>query len=331
MAFLTACNTTPDVPVVRHTTAMNTYVNISIYDADRKPAETNAWIDSCFSEIQRVERFATDYSDSSEVGIINTHAGIDTVRVSEELVRLLLLGLEYGKMSDWKLDITIRPLVQAWNFISSTPHVPSKEVMNALLPLVDARRVSILGDRVYLPIRGMGIDIGSYGKGHAINQAMSILRRAGYRQYIVDIGGKLGVYWEGSNLLDSTVVEVLIRHPRKEGEYLGKFRIGSGSVSTSGDYERYFMQDGVRYHHLLDPSTGYPMRGIVSVTLVARDPLFADALSTIVFLLGREKGMSLMSNTTDVEGMIVYESGDSLAYDLTPGFKRCLKPADPDD
>jgi thiamine biosynthesis lipoprotein len=98
--------------------------------------------------------------------------------------------------------------------------------------------------------------------------------------------------------------------------------MGTGGVSTSGDYQRYFIENGIRYHHIVDPLSGYPARGVVSVTIVSLDATSADAVSTLVFVLGREKGMDFIEHTPDVDGMIVYESGDTLAYDLSPGFQR---------
>jgi thiamine biosynthesis lipoprotein len=256
------------------------------------------------------------------VGRINALAGLDSVQASTELIALIRLGLHYGGMSNGAFDIAIKPVVKAWDFLAPTPHVPSNEKIQALLSLVDDGQVSIAGGKVYLPHKGMGIDLGAYGKGYAIDRAVQVLRRAGYRQLIVDIGGKLGIYWEGTRMLDSTAADVSIRHPRRGGDYLGSFRMGTGAVSTSGDYERFFVENGVRYHHLLDPATGYPMRGIVSVTLVATDAVWADALSTMVFLLGRDKGMELMKQSPGVDGMIVYESADTLAFDFTSGFRR---------
>jgi thiamine biosynthesis lipoprotein len=122
-------------------------------------------------------------------------------------------------------------------------------------------------------------------------------------------------------MLDSTVAEILIRHPRKDGDYFGKFMMGTGGVSTSGDYQRFFIQDGVRYHHIIEPRTGLPARGVVSVTIVAPDATSADAMSTLVFVLGRDKGMEFIKRSPRTEGIIVYESGDTLAYDLSPGFE----------
>ena len=118
-------------------------------------------------------------------------------------------------------------------------------------------------------------------------------------------------------MLDSTVAEILVRHPRVEGAFFGRFMVGTGAVSTSGDYQRYFIDNGTRYHHLLDPATGFPVRGLVAVTVVTPDALSADALSTVAFLLGRERGMEFIRTTPGLEGMMIYEEGDSLKYEIT--------------
>jgi thiamine biosynthesis lipoprotein len=306
-------------PVSRQTTAMNTYVSVTIYD-DVDEDRAYGLIDSAFAEIRRVEGFATDYSDTSEVGRINAIAAVDSLRVSSELIGLIREGIRYGEMSEGKLDITIGRLVKAWDFIGANPHVLSREEVDSLLAPVDYRKVRISGDYVFLPSRGLRLDLGSIGKGYAIDRAVDLLVRAGMRRFIVDIGGKLGVRFEGTHQLDSTAAEILVRHPRKDGEYFGKFHVGSGAVSTSGDYQRYFIENGVRYHHLLDPSTGYPVRGLVSVTVVCDNSLDADALSTVIFLMGRENAMEFIKQRPGLEGMIIYEQGDTLAWEVSEGL-----------
>ena len=306
-------------PVSRQTTAMNTYVSVTIYD-DVDEDLAYALIDSATSEIRRVEGFATDYSDTSEVGRLNAVAGVDSLRVSHELIGLIREGIRYGEMSKGKLDITIGRLVKAWDFIGKNPRALRSEEVDSLLRPIDYRRLRISGDHVFLPSKGMRLDLGSIGKGYAIDRAVDLLEKAGMKRFIVDIGGKLGVRFEGTHRLDSTAAEILVRHPRRDGEYIGKFQMGSGAVSTSGDYQRYFIEDGVRYHHLLDPSTGYPVRGLVSVTVVTDNSLDADALSTVIFLMGRENAMEFIRQTSDLEGMIIYEQGDTLAWEVSEGL-----------
>jgi thiamine biosynthesis lipoprotein len=315
-----AC-TRSHTPVSRQSTAMNTYVSITIYDEEVDHDVALKLIAEAFAEIQRIEGFATDYSDTSEVGRINAVAGIDSLRVSEELVRLIRTGIDYGNQSGGRLDITIGHLVKAWNFIGDHPRVLSQEKVDSLLAPVDYRKLLINGTTVFLPSRGMRLDLGSIGKGYAIDRAAAILRDGGLRKFIVDIGGKLFVSFEGTHMLDSVAVDVLIRHPRKDGEHFGQFKVGTGAVSTSGDYQRYFMENGVRYHHLLDPATGFPVRGLVAVTVVTGDALSADAVSTIVFLMGREKGWEFMQ-TNRIDGLILYEEGDSLQYRITDNLTR---------
>ena len=303
---------------------MNTYISVTIYDEDVSESRAQALIDTAFAEIRRVEGFATDYADSSEVGRINAAAGRTPVRVSDELIGLIQQGLAFGDQSSGRLDITIGGLVKKWDFIGEHPRALTRQEVDSILPHVNYHALTINGSDVYLPDPLMRLDLGSYGKGYAIDRASAKLLAAGVRQFIVDIGGKLRVQLEGTRMLDSTAARILIRHPRKEGEYLGSFTMGTGAVSTSGDYERYFIENGIRYHHLIDPATGYPARGPVSVTVVTGDALTGDAISTIAFLLGREKGMEFIRNTPGIDGLITYELGDSLAYDITPGMARRL-------
>jgi thiamine biosynthesis lipoprotein len=141
---------------------------------------------------------------------------------------------------------------------------------------------------------------------------------------IVDIGGNLGVYWEGTRLLDSTAATIAVRHPRLEGEFFGTFSVGSGGVSTSGDYQRAFLIDGRRYHHVIDPSTGYPADSVISVTIIAPDAETADVLSTTVFVLGRSRGMAFVQGQPDVDALILYEEDGRIRYDVTPRLQRRL-------
>ncbi len=321
MISLVGCSRS-HTPVSRQSTAMNTYVSITIYDEEIEDDRAQVLIDSAFNEVTRVEGFATDYSDDSEVGRINTAAGLDSVRVSRELIELIKRGIAYGNQSGGKLDITIGNLVKAWDFMGKNPRALTQDEINSLLPHVDFRKIHVNGLYVYLPSSGMRLDLGSYGKGYAIDRAARLLKGAGVKKFIVDIGGNLAGYFEETRLLDSVVVDVHIRHPRKEGEYFGSFKVGTGAVSTSGDYQRSFIEDGIRYHHILDVKTGYPARGVVAVTIVTPDALSGDALSTIVFLLGREKGMEVIRNTPGVEGMIIYEDHDSLRYDISAGLEK---------
>ena len=318
-------------PVVRETSAMDTYVTITVYDEDIAPARVNASIDSAFAEIRRIENYASDYLDSSEIGRVNLLAGNDSLEVSAELAALLRTSFAYGDSSGGAFDVTVGPLEVLWNILAPHPRVPPPDSVRGALRLVGYRLVRLRDRWLYLPRKGMRLDLGAIGKGYAADRAMDVLARGGITRAIVDMGGNLAVRWPGAQGWDSAVATISVRHPRVEGAFLGTFAYGSGGVSTSGDYERCFMLDGVRYHHIMDPATGAPSRGVVSVTVVAPTAEDADAVSTTVFVLGRARGMEFMKRIPGVDGFIVYEQGDSLGIDFSPGFRGKLTRGSPHD
>ncbi len=320
LAFAEGCKHR-EVPIVRETAAMDTYVTITVYDDNLPAGIINSAIDTAFAEIHRIEGFASDYIDTSEIGRANSLAGKDSLVISSELAALLRQSLAYSDSSGGAFDITVGPLEVLWNILAPHPRVPSPDSVRIIRELVGHRLVLLHGNTLYLPRKGMRLDLGAIGKGYAVDKAMDILARSGIQKAIVDMGGNLAVRWPGSNGWDSTVATISVRHPRIEGSFLGTFRYGAGGVSTSGDYERYFIADGKRYHHIMDPATGCPSLGVVSTTVVAPTAADADAISTTVFVLGRRKGMEFMKGKPGVDGFIVYESGDSLAIDYSPGFK----------
>jgi len=308
-------------PFRRESTAMDTFVSVTIFERDIGEQNASGAAEAVFREIERVEAAATNYNDSSEIGRINLHSGVDSVRVSDEIAGLIRESIRYSAESDGAFDITVGPLVRLWNFLADKPLVPSDVELRNLLHLVDRRLVSTNGNMIYLKKKGMSLDLGAIAKGYAVDRAIALLRQSGMKQVIVDLGGNLGVYWEGTWMLDSTRATIYIRHPRRDGEMFGHFDVGTSGVSTSGDYQRYFIQEGKRYHHILDPHTGYPVREVVSVTVIAANAMEADALSTTAFVLGLEKGMDLIETLPDVEGLMVYEEGDTLAYMVSSGLR----------
>lgn len=312
----------------RESTVMDTYVSVTIYDPAISQEQAYALIDSSFTEFRRVEAAMTDYADTSEVGIVNVRAGKDTVTVSEELAELLKTSISFSEQSNGAFDVSVGPIVKAWNFLSPEPIVLSKSKLENLRQFVDYKKIIIDGNSVFLNRIGMRIDLGAIAKGYAVDKVIEILKRKGIKNTIVDLGGNLAVWWEGTHALYSAVAEILVRHPRKEGKFFGSLKVGTCGVSTSGDYQRYFINDNIRYHHIIDPATGYPANDVVSVTIVADDAMTADALSTTIFVLGRQKGMEFIKKSKGVEGLIVWEEGGSLKYELSSGLQGKFKRSD---
>lgn len=300
----------------RRTVAMGTFLTITVHDTGQSPERIHALIDSAFAEVRRIELFASNYIDTTEIGRINTAAGRDTVAVSAELVWLLRECLRYGELSEGKFDITIGPLVRLWAFTGPAPAIPDSAAVSRARRLTGQSRIVLLDGSVSLPEVGMEIDLGAIGKGYAVDRATEFLSRNGLRRFTVDLGGNLGVRWEGEP--EPPAVE--IRHPRQSESPFGEIRGVTGGVATSGDYERFFVRDGVRYHHIIDPATGFPSRGVAAVTIVAPDAMSADALSTIVFLLGPSRGMGLVNRIPGVECLMLLEEKGRIEFRLSPGL-----------
>lgn len=312
-------------PAVRETAAMNTFVSLAIHDRGWSEDRLSEALGAAAAEIRRIEEFASDYLDTSEVGRVNAAAGRAPVSVSTELIGLVRRSCDYGAATGGAFDITVGPVVRCWDFQSPNPSVPPAARLGAALALVDYRKIVLSPGSIYLPSDGMALDLGGIGKGYAADRAMDVLRSKGAKRCVVDMGGNLSVYWEGTSLLDSTATMIEVRHPRHEGEFFGSFAMGSGGVATSGDYQRAFSIDGRRYHHIIDPATGYPADSVVSVTIVAPDAETADVLSTAVFVMGRARGMAFVASRPGIDALILFEENGRLRYDVTPGLARRLE------
>jgi thiamine biosynthesis lipoprotein len=301
---------------------MGTFLAISVYDSSRSQAWIHDVVDSAFAEVRRIEMFASNYIDTTEVGRINAAAGRDTVHVSAELIWLLRESLRYGRLSQGKFDITIGPLVRLWGFTAQEGRIPDTASLGQARRLVGQERIVLGESSVYLPVPGMEIDLGGIGKGYAVDRAATILRRNGLRNFVVDLGGNVLISWEGA----APCPPIQIRHPRDDRAPLGAIRGMSGGIATSGDYERFFLREGIRYHHILDPATGLPGRGLAGVTVLAPDAMTADALSTIVFLLGPSRGLEIARDIPGVECLVVVENQGRIEVVLTPGLRERFSP-----
>lgn len=304
----------------RETIAMDSFVKVSVFDSPVDDGETERRINRAIDEIRRIDTLASDYIGPSPVNRINAGSGHLTISVSPELTDLLAEGLRFGRTSDGALNIAIGPLVQLWDFSAAVPRIPPRASIDSVLQLTDPDDILVAGSKVFLKQEGMRLDFGAIAKGYAVDRALTVLRGEGLSRAIVDIGGNLGVRWDDAAMRDTSAALIYVRHPRINGEMFGMFKVGNCGIATSGDYQKFFEIDGKRYHHVLDPSTGHPAHEVVSVTILASTAMRADALSTIVFVRGKEAGMATIEREPDVEGLIIYQSGDTLSWLLSSGF-----------
>lgn len=341
MAPLVLCNLgcAPSVRSYSETEIlMDTVVTVTAWGPSRagKGPRVEDAVDAAFAEMRRVAGLADVYRPGSEVDRLNASAGAEAVQVSSDLFAMLSMAREVSEKSQGAFDVTVFPLVNLWGIGKKGEFVPAEAQIREALARVGYRGLELWSEVgpsgqprhfARLAQTGMGVDLGGIAKGYAVSRAAEVLKRAGVRSALIDAGGNVyvtgprpeGLWGRG----EEKAWRIAIRHPRRTGSYLGVVTVSEGSVVTSGDYERFFVRDGVRYHHVLDPRTGYPSRTARSATVVGESPAIADALSTAALVLGPEKGLQLLSKFRGYEGVIVGADG-SVA--MTPGMERCFEP-----
>jgi len=263
-------------------------------------------LEKVFARLREIEERMTQHSSGSEIAAVNAKAGSEPVRVSEDTFFVIEKALEYSRLTGGVFDPTIQPIVKLWQIGSPEARVPSPAEIEANLPLVDYRAVQLdpTQKSVFLPKAGMGLDLGGIAKGYAADEAVAILKAHGIKKAIINLGGN--VYVLGTNL-NNEPWRIGIQDPENQrNQYIAIVRTQDSTLVTSGPYERFLKVGDTVYHHILDPTTGYPAdTGLLSVTIVASKSIDADALSTSVFALGREAGLELINNLAGVEAVVI--------------------------
>lgn len=288
-----------DQLVARTLGVMGTELEIKAIGPDVEVLEKA--IDAAVAEIRRVEDLMTDWR-ASPLMELNDAAGAGPTKAPAELVELISRGVLLGELTYGSFDITYAAVGALWDFKAEPPPVPDTETLAEALTRVGYAKVTIdeEASTVDLP-QGMRIGLGGIAKGHGVDRAMAVLMEHGVEHGLVSAGGdlkalgrKFGEPWE-----------IAIRHPRERERVLAVLPISNTCVMTSGDYERFFVHEGKRYHHILDPRTGLPATGCMSATIVAQNAANADALATAMCVLGPEKGLALVEELPNVEALLV--------------------------
>ena len=299
---------------------MGTLVEISVIGRDAD--NTEAAIRDAFGEMERVEGLMSRRIPGSDVSRINGWSGVKPVKVSAEVLRVIRRANEISKASGGCFDISIGALLDLWGFEGNEAHLPGKDEVSQALRSVDYREIHVdeMASTVELKRKGMRIDLGGIAKGYAVDRAFELLTARGYLNMIVNAGGDMRV--GGKKIHGPWVIG--IQDPMDRSRILATLDAGDISVATSGDYERHFTMDGKRYHHLLNPFTGFSARQCRSVTILANDALSADALATAVFVMGPKRGLHLIEPMEGVEGMIVCSDGEIIHSEGLKGRLRFL-------
>ena len=289
----------------RRLRVMGTELVIQVFGTKVEKLETA--LDAAVEEIQRVEDLMTDWRPSPLLDL-NARAGEGPTQTPLEIVRILRQAKEIHAYTGGAFDPTYAAVGKLWDFKRVPPQTPTKEQVAAALPFVDASRLVIdLEKRTVAIPAGMSIGLGGIAKGYGVDRAMAILLEHGLEHAMVNAGGDLKALGKKNGKL----WEIAIKHPRDAERVIAVIPISNTCVVTSGDYERFFELDGVRYHHILDPRTGFPSTGAISATVVAPEAAMADAFATALCVLGAEKGIPLIEAVPRVEALIVDLDGEA--------------------
>jgi len=311
LTFTAACGQAKPLKETRF--LLDTVIEITIYDKDSQKI-----MEELFELIKEMENKYSRYIEGSEISKINNSPGT-FVKVSEDTLDLISQGLYFGTLSDGLFDISIGPLIDSWGINQENPKVPSQAEIDSAKERIDFRNIKINRENMTVSIEdGMSIDTGAVAKGFITDRLVSFLREKNVKSALLNLGGNL--YMHGTKP-DGSDWKIGVRDPYGlQGDYIAIISLKDMSVVTSGIYERYFEADGKRYHHILNPKTGYPEDNeLASVSIISPSSTTCDGLSTTCFLLGLKDGMELIESLDNTEAIMI--TRDKKIY-LSSGFKN---------
>jgi len=313
-SVVTSCSLN-NKPVETEGFFMGTIISQKVYGKNAKKAS-----DEVADKIKWIESMMTINAPGGDINKLNDSAGGEPVKLDEETIYVLDKAKNFAELSGGAFDVTIGPLVKTWGIFTDHPRIPDQSEINSLLGLVDYNSLNI--DKANLTAKldkpGQIVDLGGIAKGYAGDVAMSIYKSNGIKSAFVNLGGNVVVL--GSKP-DGTPWKIGIQNPRAEnGKYIGIVKVTDKAIVSSGDYERYFEKDNKRYHHIIDPKTGYPSdSGLIGTSIIADLSIDADALSTAIFVLGLDRGMKLVESLKGVDAVFI--TSDKKVY-VTEGLKN---------
>jgi thiamine biosynthesis lipoprotein len=309
--------------VERSRVSMGSQLKLAAWTSDEARALDT--FEHVFREFDRLEALLSVWQDGSDVVRMNKNAGITPVAVSQDTINVLRAAAETSALTRGKFDVTFGALSDIWRFDHDQDNiVPDRRLIEARLTRIDYRAVQIddTAKTAFITRPGMRVHLGGIGKGYALDRAIALLRDRGFSDFLIQSGGDL--YVAGTD--GGKPWKLGIADPRGTHDPFATLEITDGTFSTSGDYERFFMKDGKRYHHLIDPDFGEPVSGCRSVTIVTNRAVIADVLSTGVFIMGPDDGMKLIEQLPDVEGVIVTAENQVLVSSGLKGRLQLLRP-----
>ena len=313
--FLTACEEQDprglaETPIERTEFLLGTVANIKVYNEGQEEA-----LDLAFERVTELDEWFAMQKEDSEIAEVNRQAGVEPVEVSDEVFLVMERALHFAKESEGKFDPTIGAVTSLWNIGQENAAVPDLDELEAVLKVVDYNLVELDAEdqTIYLQEEGMKIDLGAIAKGYITDEAARVLKEEGVNTAIIDLGGDIVVVGN-STRGEEEPWRVGIQDPYGErGEILGMIELADRAIVTSGIYERNVEEDGVSYHHLMNPETGFPVENnIAGISIIADNAMDADAIANIAFSKGVEEGLAYVNGMPGVD--VIYITKDNEVY-----------------
>lgn len=278
----------------------------------------SAAIDAGMAELRRLDAMMSIYKDDSEITRVNRAAGMKPVKVSPELIEVVQDAAKVSKLSGGVFDVTVGPLVVLWQMRLKEGKIPTDEEIARIRPLVDYRNIVVdrKASTIFLKKTGMIMDFGGM-KGYMVDRTADVIKKRGITSAIIAVAGDI---WVLGRREDGKPWRIGVQHPRLHDKTLAVLDLSDKYISTSGDYERFVIRENKRYHHIIDPRTGKPSKGVISATLIGNKGALIDPLAKAPFILGPEEGLKIVENV-GAEAIIVDEEGK--VY-MTKGIKNLL-------
>jgi len=310
-----ACGVNTIEPLSRTGFNLGTIVTIKIYGGNGEDS-----LDRIFGEIERLESILSKHIEGSDIDRINAAAGIVSVELQPETVVVLAESIRYYELSKGYFDITVGPLVRLWGIGTDEAAVPSDSDLKTALAMVNIDELNFYNNTAGLSSAGMSIDTGGISKGYIADKVAEIVKDEECSGAVINLGGNVLTVGEKP---DGSRWKIGIQNPFKAtGEYMSVAEVEEMSVVTSGPYERNFEENGIVYHHILDPFTGYPVvNDIAGITIISEKSIDGDGLSTSVFAMGADAGLELIESIENTECYIVLNDG---ALIMSSGFSKYI-------
>lgn len=319
LILLIFCNVNAQIAVKRDTILMGSRFDITIVANDSTSAEKN--INLVIDEIIRIENLISEWKPSSQVSEVNRNAGIKPVKVDKEIFDLTKRTLAFSEITNGAFDISIAAMDKVWKFDGSMEKLPSQEMLLKAIEKVGYKNIELneSDSSVFLKLQGMKIGFGATGKGYAADQGRLLMQQQNVKAGIVNASGDMATLGMQP---DNTPWRIGITNPANFNKSLKIIEVNNAAITTSGDYEKYVEFDDKRYSHIINPKTGMPASGLISVTVIGENAETANGLSTSIMVLGYEKGLELLKNYPDYACLILTDKGK---VKKSKNFNKILK------